>query len=65
MNDPMQVTITATLTEAQAFAFAEFLKRVGLDDYRGLSVDQDEAYAMLDAGEVLRKALAEKGYAPR
>lgn len=65
MSAPEPITITATLTEAQAFAFAQFLKRVGLDDYRGLSVDQNEAYTMLDAGEALRKALAEKGYAPR
>lgn len=65
MSDPMQVTITATLTEIQALAFAQFLKRVGLDDYRRLSVDTDEAYAMRDAGEALRKALDEQGYAPR
>jgi hypothetical protein len=61
----MQVTITATLTEIQALAFAQFLKRVGLDGYRLLSADTDEAYAMQDAGEALRKALAEQGYAPR
>lgn len=65
MSEPIQVTITATMTDAQAQAFAQFLKRVGLDDYRGVSVDADEAYTMLDAGEILRKALAEQGYAPR
>jgi hypothetical protein len=62
---PKDVTITATLTDAQAWAFAQFLKRVGLDDYKGLSVDVDEAYTMLDAGEKLRTALADAGYAPR
>ena len=65
MSDPMHVTITVTLTEIQALAFAQFLKRVGLDDYRRLSVDTDEAYTMLHAGEALRKALAEQGYEPR
>ena len=59
------ITITASLSDAQALALAQFLKRVGLDDYKGLSVDADEAYTMLDAGEIVRKALAEAGYAPR
>lgn len=59
------VTITATLTDAQAWAFAQFLKRVGLADYKGLSVDSDDAYTMLGAGELLRTALADAGYAPR
>ena len=53
------------LTPAQALALAQFLKRVGLDDYRRLAVDPDEAWTMLDAGERVRKALADAGYAPR
>lgn len=57
--------MTAILTDAQAWAFAQFLKRVGLDDYKGLSVDVDDAYTMLDAGEKIRTALADAGYAPR
>jgi len=60
-----EITITATLTDAQALALAQFLKRVGLDDYKGLSVDTDEAYTMQSAGEQIRTALAEAGYAPR
>jgi hypothetical protein len=59
------VTLTAELTGAQAFVFAQFLKRVGLVDYRVLAVDDDEAYTMLEAGEVIRAALREVGYAPR
>ena len=58
-------TITVTLTKAQAWAFAEFLKRVGLADYAALAVDQEEAYAMLSAGEAIRQELAHAGYAPR
>jgi integrase/recombinase XerD len=53
------------LTPAQALALAQFLKRVGLDDYRRLAVDRDEAWTMLEAGERVRKALADAGYAPR
>ncbi|CAM3144055.1 hypothetical protein [Janthinobacterium lividum] len=59
------VSITADLSPAQALALAQFLKRVGLDDYRSLAVDADEAWTMLDAGERLRAALAAAGYAPR
>ena len=59
------VRITADLSPAQARALAQFLKRVGIDDYTGLAVDRDEAWLMLDAGERLRAALAAVGYAPR
>ena len=58
-------SIMIELTDAQAWAFAQFLKRVGRSDYRGLAVDQDEAAAMLCAGEVIRKALADAGWSPR
>jgi hypothetical protein len=50
------VTVYADLTPAQALALAQFLKRVGLDDYKRLAVDADEAWLMLDAGERLRAA---------
>ena len=53
------------LTDEQVWAFAQFLKRVAVDDYRRLAVDGDEAYAMHDAGDAIRRALAEQGYAPR
>lgn len=57
--------ITVTLTRAQAWAFAEFLKRVGRADYAALAVDQEEAYRMLSAGEAIREELRQTGYAPR
>ena len=57
--------IVIELTDAQAWAFAQFVKRAGLSDYRALAVDQDEAAAMLCAGEVIRKALADAGWSPR
>jgi len=57
--------IVIELTDAQALAIAQFLKRAGLSDYRNLAVDQDEAATMLCAGEVIRKALAEAGWSPR
>ena len=53
------------LSDEQAWAFAQFLKRAAVDDYRRLAVDGDEACVMRDAGEAIRAALAEQGYAPR
>jgi hypothetical protein len=57
--------ITVALTTHQAEAFAQFLKRVGLSDYAALAQGQQEAYAMLSAGEAIRDELAHAGYAPR
>ncbi|MDM5182215.1 hypothetical protein INH39_07585 [Massilia violaceinigra] len=57
--------IEVELPDDLAIALAEFLKRVGYDDYRTLAVDQQQAYEMRDAGEKVRAALADKGYAPR
>jgi hypothetical protein len=59
------VVVKVELTDAQAYALAQFLKRVGLTDYRPLAIDHDEAYTMLAAGEAVRAALREVGYAPR
>ena len=57
--------IVIELSDEEAWAFAQFVKRVGLSDYRALAVDQDEAATMLCAGEAIRKALADAGWSPR
>lgn len=54
-----------TLPADEAWALAQFLKRTGYSDYRAQAVSDDEAHAMREAGETLRRALAEQGYAPR
>ena len=59
------ITLTVDMNEEQAWQFAQFLKRVGFYDYRELSTSDDEARTMIEAGELVRKALAEAGYAPR
>jgi hypothetical protein len=64
VNRARNITINVELTEQQAFSFAQFLKRVVLNDYRSNAVDDDEAYAMLSAGEEIRDALAKQGVAP-
>jgi hypothetical protein len=59
------VEITVTLTDAQAWQFAQFLKRACFSDYRSHATSEAEAYHMRDAGELIRSALASHGYAPR
>lgn len=65
MQTTATITITVSLTANQAEAFAQFLKRVGLSNYAALAQGQQEAYAMLGAGEAIREELARAGYAPR
>ena len=59
------VTLAVELTDAQAWNLAQFLKRVGFSDFRTNAQDDAEAYAMRDATDRVRVALAEAGYAPR
>jgi len=59
------VEITVTLTEAEAWELAQFLKRVCFSDYRSCATNDAEAYLMRDAGECIRRALATQGYTPR
>jgi hypothetical protein len=59
------LSITVTLTDAQAWEYAQFLKRVCFSDYRSHATSDEEAYQMVNAGERIRQALADAGYAPR
>lgn len=65
MTETKNVLISVELTDHEAWTYAQFLKRVGFNDYRSNAVDNDEAYTMVDAGEKIREALAQRGYAPR
>jgi dissimilatory sulfite reductase (desulfoviridin) alpha/beta subunit len=57
--------IAVELSEIQAEALAQFVKRVGFSEFRQNAVDDAEAYTMRDAVDRVRKALGEAGYAPR
>jgi hypothetical protein len=59
------IEIDVMLTDEQAWQFAQFLKRVCYSDYRAHATSEAEAYRMVEAGERIRAALAEAGYAPR
>jgi hypothetical protein len=64
-DQPKTVRLAVELTDAAAWNLAQFLKRVGFSDFRTHAQNDDEAYAMRDAAEIVRLALAEAGYAPR
>lgn len=57
--------IDIELSDEEALAFAQFLKRLRFDVSRSLATNDDEAWLMMSAGETVRKALAESGVSPR
>ncbi len=57
--------IDIELTDGEALAFAQFLKRVGVGNYKPLSESEEEAWKMMSAGEAIRKSLADAGISPR
>lgn len=59
------IKITVEWSAAEAEAFAQFLKRVLLDDYQRRAGDEEEAYLMRDAGLAVQKALRDIGISPR
>ena len=59
------VTLHLELSDENAWALAQFLKRLGFSDCRELAVSEEEAWQMIRAAEAVRAALAEQGYAPR
>jgi hypothetical protein len=60
----MEIEIHVRLTDEQAWERAQFLKRVYYSDYRQHATGEASAYRMVEAGERIRRALAEMGYAP-
>lgn len=59
------VELQVRLSESEAWDLAQFLKRVGFDQFFVNAQGNDEAYRMMFAAEKVRKALAEAGYSPR
>lgn len=59
------VTVTTELTESQAMALAQFVKRLSWSEMRACAVDDDETWVIKDAISALQKSLADVGYRPR
>ena len=59
------VSPSVELTDAEALALAQFVKRVGWQEMRQCAVSDEEAREIRAAIYKLQDALAEVGYAPR
>ena len=57
--------IHVELTDDQADALSQFVKRVGWTEWRQNAASDEEAYFTRDAFDQLAHALAEQGYKPR
>lgn len=60
-----RVTVTTELTQSQALALAQFVKRLTWSEIQACAVDENETYEMRDAVNLLQKSLAEAGFSPR
>jgi hypothetical protein len=60
-----KITVTVELTDEQAQALAQYLKRYIWTDVRQSAVDDEEAYLMRDAFNAMQYALTDAGYSPR
>lgn len=59
------VTVTTELTDSQAMALAQFVKRLTWSEMRACAVDDDETWVMKDAIQALQTSLADAGFSPR
>ncbi|WP_410529622.1 hypothetical protein H0S68_25030 (plasmid) [Serratia sp. AXJ-M] len=59
------VTVTTELSNSQALALAQFVKRLTWSEMRACAIDEDETYEIKDAVNLLQKSLADAGFSPR
>jgi hypothetical protein len=65
MNYPKPIKFSVELNDDEALAFAQFLKRAGVSEYRIKAVSDNEAYLMCGAASKIQSALADQGFSPR
>ena len=65
MSTAAFVKLNVSLTEVEALALAQLMKRIGWHEWRNNAIDDDEAREMRDACERLRAGLADAGFTPR
>ncbi len=53
--NPGEICLMVSLSEQEAWDFAQFLKRAGFTDFRSLTVDTEETYRMGAVAEKLKK----------
>jgi len=59
------INLSIELTEQEAWDYAQFLKRVGLAEFRTNAQDDEEAYRMIAVSEKIRQAINDLGINPR
>jgi hypothetical protein len=59
------LVVNLQIQDDQAEALAQLVKRIGLDELRQNAKNDDEAYLMRDAINLLAAALSDAGFAPR
>lgn len=59
------VTVTFTVSREDAWEFAEFMKRLGWEDYRMHVTSRESAYQAQSVGEAIRMALRQQDINPR
>ncbi|EDC6187939.1 hypothetical protein GAV31_22600 [Salmonella enterica subsp. enterica] len=60
-----KVTVALELTEDEAWALAQFVKRTSHSDCEKIATSEDEAYLMMDGVNAVMRSLAEAGISPR
>ena len=60
-----RVTVKVELEEGQAWALAQFVKRLGWHEIRINAESEEDAHTMRSAIEVVQSSLGECGYRPR
>lgn len=65
MSTAAIVALSVSLTEVEALALAQLMKRIGWSEWRRNAIDDEEAYVMRDACERVQEGLAQVGFAPR
>lgn len=60
-----RIKIELEMASDQAWALAQFLKRISFGEYNMLSTDKYQAWQAMYAGEAIREALAAAGVDPR
>lgn len=60
-----EFNLKVEMTPAEAWALAQFVKRVGWQEVRANAVSDDDAYTMRQALEKVREALNREGYSVR
>jgi hypothetical protein len=59
------MNIVITINDNEARALSQILKRIGHEDVKRLSYDENELYLALTAIEAVRCALRDNGFNPR